>query len=120
MSPYWTQNDPNIKSHINCILTLSTRALIQLIPRGGGDICPSPLRFLGKKWFSPNSYCTPKELPKIGLHTKKQVYIPKNKKWRPFENPASKIWRSDFVNILHFLPLRTKMALYRPILELDL
>ena len=68
----------------------------------------------------PNSFCTPKQLPKIGLHTKNQVSTSKNKKMAAVLKSPSEICWKNFVNILHFLPLRTKMALARPILKLDL
>ena len=45
----------------------------------GSDTTYSPYD-LQEKRVLPNSFCTPIELPKNGLHTKKQVSISKNKK----------------------------------------
>ena len=54
-----------------------------------------------------------KELPSIG-YKKNQVFISKKKK------NDTEICRKIFLNILHFLPLHSKMAVAKLILELDL
>ena len=87
--------------------------------RRGGGIYAHPM-ISREKSFLPNSFGTPKHLPKIGLHTKDEVLISKNKKMAAVLKSTSEIYRKNFINILHFLPLRTKMALAGPILDLDL
>ena len=60
------------------------------------------------------------------LHTKKTTHnrvtakTLKNKKMSAILKSPSDICWENFVNILHFLPLRTKMALSQPILKIDL
>ena len=53
--------------------------------------------------------------------TQKNRSLPQKKKKMAavLKSPSEICWK-NFVNILHFLPLRTKMALARPILKLDL
>jgi len=78
------------------------------------------VKFSREKRFLPNSFCIPIELPKIGLHTKKQVFISKKQK----DGGRFKIDELDmqdkFRQYFAFLPLRTTIALTLPILELDL
>ena len=53
-------------------------------------------------------------------HKKAGLYLKKQKQMAAVLKSASEICRTIFVNILHFLSLRTKIALARPILEVDL
>ena len=69
---------------------------------GGGGAYMPPLWFLGKKSFLPNSFCTLKQLPKIGLHTKNQVSTSKNKKMSAVLKSPSVIWPEEFCQYFAF------------------
>ena len=90
-----------------------TRNQIQLILRRGGAYMP-PYDFQGKQVFCPIPLAHPNNYPKQG-YTQKNRSLSQRTKMEVVLKSASEICRKNFVNILHFLPLRTKMALARPI-----
>ena len=71
-----------ITCHIFWLNPILRGIISNLFYVGGRDICPHMI--FRKKGFLPNSFCTPKQLPKIGSHTKNRYLPQKTKKWRPF------------------------------------
>ena len=90
--------------------------------RGGGIYAP-PMISRKKKFFAQFLLHTQTTTQNRVTHQKPGLYLEKQKNGGRFKiavcNMTGRI-SSIFCNILHFLPLRTKMALARPILELDL
>ena len=70
-----------IRSRISTELNPILRKIKSNLFYAGWGAYMSPLWFLEKKSFLPNSFCIPKQLPKIGLHTEKNRFLhqkPKN------------------------------------------
>ena len=70
----------SVNSLVNPILH---RIKSNLFYAEGGIYAPMISR---KKSFLPDSFCTLKQLPKIGLHTKTRSIPRKTKKWSSFLN----------------------------------